>query len=191
MGGRGGSSGQTEPFAKFKNATNTVLSALERYEAGNEDWQTATWGLLQHNTWAVGIMDKETRAAAEKFGLDIANAGEHIQVVDVDIFHANRLAHRKNGMAIPKEYYLKMPEILANPKAIYYDKKNKSLLYEFDTRITDPNKGKMSGVFVVKVGHYKVAGGTKRMHKTLSKVRTALLTPASALGNENMYVKIK
>jgi len=136
-------------------------------------------------------MDKETWAAAEKFGLDVANAAERIKVVDVDVFHANRSDHRKKGIAIPMKYYLRMPKILANPKAVYYDKAKNSLLYEFYPKITDPEKGKMAGVFVVKVGDYTTDDGSRKRRKAMSKVRTALLTPKSALSNKGRYVKIK
>ena len=110
-----------------------------------------------------------------------------IEAVDGDIWHGMREAHHKHNIAVPDAFYADMPNILANPKAVLYQKTDGAILYVFDAGEAD-----RYGVFIVLPETTKnAATRIKRKSRVLNNVRTAYLKKGTELKNLGAYATLK
>lgn len=178
-----------EEIKAFQNAASKMISLLGK-NLSKKEFGKAAYGMMGRRAWVVGFMDSTTLEKVKGVGLLPSSAA--LEVVDEDVFHAMRDAHKLWGVDITEKAYLNLPNILANPQTvILFDKQNGTLLYVFDPNVTDPKKGKMAGVFAVKVGEYEAPTRLKKKSRTLCKVRSAELIPLSDLKKQGSYAPIQ
>lgn len=84
--------------------------------------------------------------------LDAEPATAAIAIDDAQLAHLVRDAKASAGKAVPLDYVRRLPELLADPAAVLFDKERKTLLYVFD--VPDDVKGR-TGKIVVAVDYVR------------------------------------
>lgn len=156
-----------------------VMSILDK-NLSDEEYKKAMHGLTGRRSWVIGFMNQKTLTGLKK--LKVSPVSAALEVYDEDIFHAMRDAHQHGGIALNATTYLMLPEILAKPKAVLYNKTNPGLIYIFDVNKQDEYAG-----FVVKMGKREVPTRLKKKNRDINKVRTAYLMKKENLKDTNVY----
>ncbi len=105
-----------------------------------------------------------------------------ITVMDKDIMHALRDA--KDGKHVPADIVRALPDFVAQPDAVLWDKNQPGLLYVF----TVPGEARR-GKFVVKINYAIKARGLdgQRYSGVTNTVRTGTMVPLESLKNRGLY----
>lgn len=129
----------------------------------------------------VGFLDSELLAKVETRGLSPASAA--IEILDKDLLHLSRDTKAEAGKVIPTDSLMALPEILAKPKAVLYDRRKLNLIYVFDT-----DRDHRNGKFAVEVGMVtKLLDQGQRVSRSLNRIRTAGLVERHVLTDTNTY----
>lgn len=110
----------------------------------------------------------------------VTPASGAITVTNRVAWHMQRDFKSNIGKAVPTDMLRKLPEILANPKAVLRDKRNGVLLYVFDPQLPgDDRAGKL--VISVDFALKTRPPGGKRETITTNSIRTAGIVPVHNL----------
>ena len=119
---------------------------------------------------------------------NVSHSSTDILVRDKEIQHMLRDVKKARGQAISEDMIGRMPEAIANPKAVLWDKKDPALLYVFDAP-GETRKGK----FVVRVDmrdKIRPLNSTSSEKVKSNFVRTGGLVQSDALSDIKQYEKI-
>ncbi len=142
----------------------------------------ATGERVDRGTFVVGVLDPSLLAAARARNVDPTSAA--ITVHQNQFTHAIRPAKKARGADVPADLLARLPELLAHPKAVLWDKQDPALIYVVDVP-GDPRLGKL-------VVRFDVAGklsapDMKRAAIVSNAFRTASLVDRAALENTGTY----
>lgn len=107
-----------------------------------------------------------------------------ITIKDAELLHLARDAKEAVGKALPVDVLLLLPDIIARPKAILWDKQDNAVLYVFDPVSGDARQGKV----VVRVNYMersRVDG--QRVTVTSNAIRSGGLVALNKLKDKNAY----
>lgn len=157
-----------------------TLDALERDYARWARGVLARGGEARNEVYPVGALSPRVIDFLRSRGEMPDTAG--IRIGDREFYHLVR-PNKAARQLIPLEFALRLPSILARPRAVLWDKKHPALLYVFDV----PADG-MSGKFVVRVNYrLKVQREGRREKVLTNSVRTAGQVPDISLRNPGEY----
>lgn len=131
----------------------------------------------------VGALTPTTVAQLTAIGSPPARAA--VLVTDRELLHMARSVKAAAGKAVPVATLRQMPDLIAAPRAVLWDKSDPGLLFVFDGPPGDPRLGKL----VVRIDHKlreRSADG-QRVNIAVNHVRTAGLVPRVALTDVNRY----
>ena len=130
----------------------------------------------------VGRLSDDVQDFIRAKGIDPAVAD--ISVTDKRLVRMVRDLKAEKGIAVPDEMIGRMPEVMAKPKAVLWDKRNRNLLYVFDVH-KDPRKGK----FVIKVNFDEKVSGRGKV--TTNSVRSGGMVALRNLSDTNLFTTVK
>ncbi|HSI41773.1 MAG TPA: phage minor head protein [Xanthobacteraceae bacterium] len=137
---------------------------------------------VNRSLWPVGALDRETLAFLGRIG-EPPQSGA-ITVQQGPATHMMRDSKRMRGAAVPAALLRRIPELLARPRAVLFDKRNPALLYVFDV----PGDDRL-GKLVVRIDYMTKArhkiGPTARI--TTNAIRTAGMVARDILEDQTAY----
>lgn len=129
----------------------------------------------------VGVLSEQIVAYARGLGVEPASAG--ILLEDRKIGHMLRDAKQAAGIAIAQDTALRLPLLLANPKAVLWSKQKQNLVYVYDV----PGEG-TEGMLAVEINmERRVRDQSGRSTETVNSVRTAGIVSVNDLRNRGLY----
>jgi hypothetical protein len=152
------------------------------------DWATAaaTDNRTTNQPKVVGNIDSELATLFKEHGLKLS--GTDIEITGRNAAHLMRDSKAERGAAVSMDDLLDLPRVIASPKAVLFDTRNKNVLYIFDTTDSDGRLGK----FVVEAGYrgrFMQNNGTRKTRK-LNQIVTAGLVPRYNL-EDTRYVLLR
>jgi len=134
MGGRGASSG----IVGGKKIGVEQLAKLPY-----KDWAAAAVNdnRARNQAKTVGSFDTGVMDTIRNLGGTVA--GAEIKILGKDLAHAMRQCKSSRGASVPLADILNLPCIIASPKAVIYDKKNKNTIFVFAPNTGDGRLGKI------------------------------------------------
>lgn len=120
-----------------------------------------------HNTYrVVGTMTPRTVKQLQRLQHTPNDAA--LVLRDAELLHLARDAKRGRGAALSEVQILALPELLAQARAVLWDRKDPALVYVLDVRGTEADK------LIVRINwHGRVRDGEKRSARQFNSVRTA------------------
>ncbi|MDT8282836.1 MAG: hypothetical protein RQ982_08500 [Gammaproteobacteria bacterium] len=123
----------------------------------------------------IGYMSHKTITHATSQGITVGDAT--ITISDDRLRRMLKPKKRRSGKAlVPDVELLKLPHHVANPKAILWSKKDKSVLYVFDTK----GQAETAGKFIVKLNF-------KQSSDISNSVRSSGVVSLRNLKDKNAY----
>jgi len=180
-----------ESAKEFSQTATKIINVINLERSKKFVPTKAKGNLNVGRSWVVGFFDSEVmqnaKIEAARLGRSFEVSSAGIEAVDGDIWHGMREAHHKHNIAVPETFYLDMPNILANPKAVLYQKRDGAILYVFDV-----GEASRYGAFIVHPETTKnAATRIKRKSRVLNKVRTAYLIDGAKLNSAGAYTILK
>lgn len=164
----------------FKGLTDSVNRAY--LDKAFSDWvvDIDKTKFSRGQTMIVGLIDDSVMLALEKLG----KAPQHsiIAIRDEDIIHGFRDSKKAKGIALPLEFWQKLPQKLRKPDGIYLDKNTeRTIIFLYKTDI---------GKIAVKLDYIARVKSEKKTVK-LNIVRTgSILTDTAIKEVEDSYIKL-
>jgi SPP1 gp7 family putative phage head morphogenesis protein len=167
--------------AAWAEAAPQVLTALERGFARWAEAAIEAGAKARGEIYPVGAFSPRTLEFLRGRGHPPVAAG--ITIGDRQLLHLLRDAKQQRGTAASTDLALRLPTILARPRAVLWDKVNPALLYVYDV----PGEARLSK-WVVRVNQVdRVREGGKRTAVLTNSVRTAGLVERRVLTDTNTY----
>lgn len=147
--------------------------------------QAAGGGPIDPAIVVAGVLDLATLAALRTRGADPASAA--ITLAQKTVRHFVRDAKAGRGQAVPLDVLKRLPDALANPRAILLDRRDGALLYVFDA----PGEARAAKI-VVRLDYVdKARGPTGRATIMANAIRTAGLVNLVTLRDGATYDVLK
>ena len=130
----------------------------------------------------IGALHPEVLQAMEARGIGVDTAA--VTMADRVVLHMLREAKRSARKALPEEMVRRLPRVVAEPRAVLWDKRDPALLYVVDV----PGEGRR-GKVVVRVGFQEKVRtkGGERVRMRTNAVRTGGLVDESNLADPGRY----
>jgi SPP1 gp7 family putative phage head morphogenesis protein len=129
---------------------------------------------------AVGLVDRDIADFVRAKGFAPATI---LVLPEKRLWHANRAAHHKDGVALSPAQLREIPRMTAQPEAVYWDVRHNSVIYVYPD--TDVNR------VVLIVAEMPAQRKRKRYAPNLDAITTAYLAARSELENSGMYKRIR
>lgn len=173
--------------AAFASMGKQIVPELEREFAA---WVEAVAGAMvpKGERHVIGALTPEVVGYLAK-ARNAAPQSAAIAIDDAKLAHLVRDAKLDAGKSVPLEYLQRLPELLADPVAVLWDKEKQTLLYVFD--VVEDAKGR-TGKFVVAVDYVRKTrqlDGT-RVKVTENRVISAGMVDAINLRDPHFYTVI-
>lgn len=168
--------------------------AVEELSKSFKGWSEAVlaFGRKHNHARMTGFIESNTLVKAEVEGMFFTGAG--IEMADEQVIHAMRdykhslkIAGTSLNKAVTESDFFRLPEILAYPQVVLYDKEDPALIYVFKT--ADPN---YMGKVVVKP-NFSTESRLKgnRGKRFVNSIRTAGVVKKRNLEDTNRYIPLQ
>ncbi|MAC47355.1 MAG: hypothetical protein CMI12_10940 [Oceanospirillum sp.] len=126
----------------------------------------------------LGFVSEPVARYVESKGLQPARV---LVMAEHGLLHADSQRHRNDGVALTADEYRRLPEMLANPEAVLWDKTHDNLLYVFSAGESDRQ---------IKIV-VNAPDGIKKVQGQLDVVINAFKVPVKNLKQAGMYEVIE